>query len=56
MSDVVMVQADELKKLIAKRLIEVNLPQADAETVADVLVFAELRGVASHGAAFRAIE
>ena len=47
--DNVMVPADQLKKLIIKRLTEVKLPQADAETVADVLVFAELRGVVSHG-------
>ncbi len=45
----VLVQANDLKAMIVKRLTEVNLPRADAETVADVLIFAELRGVVSHG-------
>lgn len=47
--DVVQVMAEDLKKMIAKRLTEGGLNAADSETVADVLVFAELRGVASHG-------
>lgn len=46
----VQVHADELQRLIVRRLTEAKLPTPDAETVADILVFAELRGVASHGA------
>ncbi len=51
MSDgMVTVQPEELKKLIINKLTAVKLPEKDAGIVADVLVFAELRGVHSHGA------
>ncbi len=46
----VLVPVDDLKKYIINRLTEAKLSAADAEVVADVLVFAELRGVVSHGA------
>ncbi len=48
--EVVKAKAEDLKKMIVKRLAEGGLNHADCELVADVLVFAELRGVASHGA------
>lgn len=47
--DTVMVKPDELRRMTVKRLVEAGMSQPDAETVADVLVYAELRGVASHG-------
>lgn len=47
--ETVMVMADDLKKMIVKRLSEAGLTEQESATVADVLVFAELRGVASHG-------
>ncbi|MCX7787211.1 MAG: ureidoglycolate dehydrogenase [Spirochaetes bacterium] len=40
---------EELKRLTAKRLQEAGVSAEDAEIVADVLVFADLRGVHSHG-------
>jgi ureidoglycolate dehydrogenase (NAD+) len=40
---------DALKKQVVKRLCEVNMPEKDAAVVADVLLYAELRGVHSHG-------
>ena len=49
-NDFVTIQSKELKRLIVKKLTEVNLAEKDAEIVADVLVFADLRGVHSHGA------
>jgi LDH2 family malate/lactate/ureidoglycolate dehydrogenase len=39
----------ELKKLVIERLTEVAMPEGDAAIVADVLVFADMRGVHSHG-------
>ncbi|WP_319558874.1 Ldh family oxidoreductase [Marispirochaeta sp.] len=45
----VSINEDELKKLVIRRLVEVDIPQKDAEVIADVLVFADLRGVHSHG-------
>lgn len=47
--DIVKVKAEDLKKMVAKRLTGAGMGAADAGVVADVLVFAELRGVASHG-------
>jgi ureidoglycolate dehydrogenase (NAD+) len=47
--ETVVVQPDELKKLVVKKLTEVDMPLEDAQTVADVLVFADLRGTHSHG-------
>ncbi|MFA7566319.1 MAG: Ldh family oxidoreductase, partial [Alkalispirochaeta sp.] len=50
MSDeMVTVQKDELEKMVVRRLTEVGMSQADAQVVADVLVFADLRGTHSHG-------
>ena len=50
MSDeMVIVKAEDLKKMVVKRLSEVNMPEKDAAVVADVLVYADLRGVHSHG-------
>ncbi len=45
----VKVKAEELNRLTRLRLEEVGVPPEDAKTVADVLVFADLRGVHSHG-------
>lgn len=49
MDNTIRVKADALQSLIVKRLTEAGMNAADANTVADVLIFAELRGVASHG-------
>ena len=43
------VEPEELKRLTVKRLREAGVSQRDAQIVADVLVFADLRGVHSHG-------
>ncbi len=48
-TEVVKVKSGDLEKMIVKRLVEAGMGQEEAATVADVLVFAELRGVASHG-------
>lgn len=45
----VTVQASDIKPLVVARLAEVGMPEKDAETVADVLLFADLRGTHSHG-------
>lgn len=47
--DMVVVKAPVLKKMAVKRLIEGGLSAEDAGIVADILVFADLRGVHSHG-------
>jgi ureidoglycolate dehydrogenase (NAD+) len=47
--DVRLVSPEDLKKITVKKLLEVKVPLKDAETVADILVFADLRGVHSHG-------
>ena len=47
--DMVTVQEAELRKLVIKRLVEVKMPQEHATVVADVLLYADLRGVHSHG-------
>lgn len=48
MSDVV-VDIDELKSLVVKKLISVNVNEDEAAIVADVLVHADARRVRSHG-------
>lgn len=45
----VSVSAEELQSLIVKCLCRVNMPDKDAKIVAKVLVFADQRGVHSHG-------
>ena len=47
--DMVTVHARDIQPLVVKRLTEVGMPEKDAETVADVLLFADLRGTHSHG-------
>jgi ureidoglycolate dehydrogenase (NAD+) len=47
--DIIIVKEDALRKMTMKRLLEVGVPQKDAEVVTDVLVYADLRGVYSHG-------
>jgi len=44
-----MVRADRLRAFVARLFAAVGVPDADAETVAEVLVEADLRGVESHG-------
>ncbi|HUZ18282.1 MAG TPA: Ldh family oxidoreductase [Spirochaetia bacterium] len=39
----------ELKRLVVERLTDVGMPERDAAIVAEVLVFADMRGVHSHG-------
>lgn len=46
----VTVAKDDFSRMIARRLTDGGLAHADAAIVADILVYAELRGVASHGA------
>lgn len=43
------VRPEQLRGLITRVLVAVGVPQGDAETVAEVLVEADLRGVESHG-------
>lgn len=43
------IQPEELKHLTVKRLVEAGVNPTEAQVVADVLVFADLRGVHSHG-------
>lgn len=45
----VMCTEDALKKMAVKRLAEAGMPETDAACMADVLVYADLRGVHSHG-------
>lgn len=45
----VICKEDVLKGLAVKRLREVGMPETQAAVVADVLVYADLRGVYSHG-------
>jgi ureidoglycolate dehydrogenase (NAD+) len=47
--DIVIVKDSQLKKMAEKRLVEAGMAQKDAQAVADILVFADLRGVHSHG-------
>ncbi|MFP4424974.1 MAG: Ldh family oxidoreductase [Spirochaetaceae bacterium] len=47
--EMAVVQPEELKELVVKKLTEVEMPAEDARTVADVLVYADLRGTHSHG-------
>ncbi len=47
--DMVIAKAEDLRKMAIKRLTEANMPEKDAAVIADVLVFADLRGVHSHG-------
>jgi ureidoglycolate dehydrogenase (NAD+) len=50
MADGMMIcKEDVLKGLVVKRLREAGMPEAQAAVVADVLVYADLRGVYSHG-------
>ena len=44
-----MVRADRLRPFVRSLFTAVGVPDADAETVAEVLVEADLRGVESHG-------
>lgn len=49
MADVTRVSPDRLRDLIARVFAAAGAPAADAATVAEVLVEADLRGVESHG-------
>lgn len=49
MGSVVVVGAERLRAFVARLLRALGLPEADAESVAEVLVEADLRGVESHG-------
>ncbi len=44
-----LVQPEQLKKFTKQVFVSAGLPRKDAETVADVLVWASLRGIDSHG-------
>ena len=43
------VQASDLKELVIRRMVGAGTPADEAQIVADVLVFADLRGTKSHG-------
>ena len=45
----VVVSADALRRFATEVFVRFGMPEADARTVADVLVWADLRGVDSHG-------
>lgn len=45
----ILVQAETLKNFVKKVFISAGLAHQDAETVADVLIWASLRGIDSHG-------
>ncbi len=47
--DMMVVREEELRALVVRRLAGAGMSGADAEIVADVLVYADLRGVHSHG-------
>jgi len=47
--DTVVVKKEELLKLVSAKMEEAGMPKKDAAVVADVLVYADLRGVHSHG-------
>lgn len=46
----IVIKKEVLAELIAKKLLEQNVPQEHAQIVSDILVHADLRGVHSHGA------
>jgi ureidoglycolate dehydrogenase (NAD+) len=46
---IVLCREEVLKALVVKRLREAGMPESQAAVVADVLVYADLRGVYSHG-------
>ncbi|HCG62530.1 MAG: lactate dehydrogenase [Spirochaetae bacterium HGW-Spirochaetae-4] len=46
----VIIKEETLRELIIKKMEGAGMPQADAKIVADVLVYADLRGIHSHGA------
>ena len=48
-TDMVIVKKEDLGRMVVKRLTEAGMGEKDAAIVADILVFAELRGVSSHG-------
>jgi ureidoglycolate dehydrogenase (NAD+) len=47
--DTVIVKKEELLKVVSRKLAQAGMPRKDADVVADVLVYADLRGVHSHG-------
>ena len=47
--NMITIKDDELRQLVKKQLVQVNVPPEDAAIIADVLVFSDLRGVHSHG-------
>ncbi|MDC3412058.1 ureidoglycolate dehydrogenase [Aquibacillus sp. 3ASR75-11] len=49
MAEEVILQKEELKNLVVKKLTEANVSEKHAVIVADVLVHADARGVSSHG-------
>ena len=51
MADVVRYQAGNLRRFVVRMMTRVGVPTRDAETVADVLLAADLRGIDSHGVA-----
>ncbi|MFA6506458.1 MAG: ureidoglycolate dehydrogenase [Treponemataceae bacterium] len=47
--ETVIVRKEELAKLVSTKMTQTGMPKKDADVVADVLVYADLRGVHSHG-------
>lgn len=50
--DKVLVRGDRLRRAVAALFEAVGVPSEDADAIAEVLVFADLRGVESHGVQF----
>ena len=49
MAKFLLFRAEDLKDYMVRFFVKLNVPQADAETAAEVLLSADLRGVDSHG-------
>ncbi len=49
MAKFLLFRAEDLSDYMVRFFVKLNLPKADAETVAEVLLSADLRGVDSHG-------
>ncbi len=45
----VLIQIDELRSLVAKKLVEAKVSKQDADIIADIIADADARGVYSHG-------
>ena len=51
MADAILIQEKPLRQFCESVLVKLGVPQPDAQVTTDVLVLADLRGIASHGVA-----